>query len=121
MALWPATLPQFGQIGATVSADDSVARSSMDAGPQSRRNRYTAITKSVSYTMTLTGIQVGTLDVFFHDTLRNGALSFDWIDPRDDSPVGIAFKQPPKYTGIVSEQNTDERLWIASLSLEIQP
>lgn len=121
MAVWPTSLPPLGNIGARISADDSVARSQMDAGPPSRRNRFTASTKSVSYTMTLSGAQVATLDTFFHDTLRSGALAFDWIDPRDDSAVSIAFKKPPEYTGRVGAAATDDRIWGVSLSLEIQP
>lgn len=121
MAVWPASLPPLGNIGAQVAADDSVLRSQMDAGPPTRRNRFTAITKSVSYTMTLTGAQVSTLDTFFHDTLRNGALAFDWIDPRDDSAAIFAFKKPPEYTGRVGAAATDDRIWGVSLSLEVQP
>lgn len=121
MATWPATLPQFGQLGAQIAADDSVVRSSMDSGPPSRRNRFTAITKSVSYTMLLTGEQVTTLDDFFHDTLRNGALAFDWTDPRTDATVTIAFKKPPAYTGLAGSAVPVDRKWSVEMSLEIQP
>lgn len=121
MAVWPTTLPGLGQTGAKISADDSVLRSPMDAGPPSRRNRFRAITKSVSYTMTLSGDQVAVLDTFYHSTLRNGALSFDWKDPRTDAAAVIAFKSPPEYTAISGAPDPEDRLWLASLSLEIQP
>jgi hypothetical protein len=121
MPVWPVSLPPLGQTGAQIAADDSVLRSQMDAGPPTRRNRFTAITKSVSYIITLDGEQVETLDGFFHDTLRNGALSFDWIDPRNDSAAVFAFASPPQYTGLVGAEYPAERLWRVSLSLEIQP
>lgn len=121
MPIWPASLPQFAMIGAKIGADDSVLRSNMDAGPPVRRNRFTAITKSVSYTFRLTGTQVETLDNFFHSTLRNGALSFDWTDPRTDATVLMAFLSPPEYTAILGNPKSLNRCWSALLSLEIQP
>ena len=121
MAVWPATLPAIGHIGATVTADDAVVRSTMDAGPPSRRNRYTAVTKMVSCTMLLTGTQVSTLRVFFRDTLRNGAFDFEWTDPIDDSTVRMAFKQPPEFTNQSGNAAPSARFWSVSLSLEIQP
>ena len=121
MPTWPATLPEFAQVGMNVTPQDSVVRSSMDAGPPSRRNRFTATTTDLSYTMLLTGEQIGTLRAFYRDTLRNGALSFDWTDPVDGSAVSIAFKQPPQASGAAGAADPVDRKWIVSLSLEIQP
>ena len=75
MPTWPATLPQLGQIGAGYKPQDAVARSRMDAGPPSRRNRSTATTKDVDYQMPMTGAQAAILESFHENTLRNGALS----------------------------------------------
>ena len=86
MPTWPATLPQLGQIGAGYKPQDAVARSPMDAGSPSRRNRFTAITKDVNYQMPLTGVQAAILEDFHENTLRNGALSFDWISPLTGRP-----------------------------------
>lgn len=121
MPTWPASLPQDALVGVAVSAGDSVLRSQMDAGPPTRRNRFTANTVAITTSMVLTGTQVATLDTFFHDTLSNGALSFDWKDPRTDAAAVIAFTAPPKYAGIVGDPMPGDRLWRASLSLEIQP
>jgi hypothetical protein len=121
MPTWPATLPQLGQIGAGYKPQDAVARSRMDAGPPSRRNRFTAITKDVNYQMPLTGVQAAILEDFHENTLRNGALSFDWISPLDGSAVQIAFKSPPEFSVRIGGPDPDKRLWVVTLSLEIQP
>lgn len=121
MASWPETLPDLIQIGTKVTPDDSVARTPMDAGPSSTRNRFTAVTKSVSRTMKLNGAQVDTLDAFYRDTLRNGALSFDWKDPIDDSAVRMKFKRPIEHTLLGGRNSVANREWLVSLSLEIQP
>ena len=121
MALWPATLPQLGQIGAGYKPQDAVARSRMDVGPPSRRNRSTATTKDVDYQMPLTGVQAAILEDFHENTLRNGALSFDWISPLDGRPVQIAFKSPPEFSARIGDPDPNKRLWVVTLSLEIQP
>lgn len=121
MPTWPAGLPQDTLLGVAVKPDDSVLRTQMDAGPPTTRNRFTAITKSVSAALYLTGAEVSTLDTFFHTTLKNGALSFDWKDPRTDSTVSMKFKEPPEYTGMVGSDTVNDRLWNVSLSLEILP
>ena len=121
MPTWPATLPHLGQIGAGYKSQDAVARSQMDAGPPSRRNRFTAITKDVNYQMPLTGIQAAILEMFHENTLRNGALSFDWISPLNGRPVQIAFKSPPEFSVRVGDPDPNKRLWFVTLSLEIQP
>jgi len=121
MPTWPSTLPRLGQIGAGYKPQDAVARSRMDAGPPSRRNRSTAITKDVNYQMPLTGVQAAILEDFHEKTLQNGALSFDWISPLDGSAVQIAFKSPPEFSVRIGGPDPDKRLWVVSLSLEIQP
>lgn len=121
MATWPVSLPQIGNVGLQISEDDSVLRSNMDAGPPTRRNRFRAVTKTMEFSMNLSGAQVAVLDSFYSDTLRNGSLSFDWADPRTDSSASVAFKKPPEYTGLAGAPNPDKRIWLVTISLEIQP
>lgn len=121
MPSWPSSLPLLGQIGAQLADDDSVVEFAPDTGPTQRRNRSTAITQSLSYTMTLTGAQLATLNAFYRTDLRNGALSFDWLDPTDDTAAVVRFKSPPEKTARVGGADTSKRLWIVKLSLEIQP
>jgi len=92
----------------------------MDAGPASRRNRYSAISKTVKCPIILTGTQLQTFNTFYETTLENGALAFDWEDPITDATVSFAFRSPPSFQ-IVSGGTTETRTWRATLDLEIQP
>ena len=62
-----------------------------------------------------------TLDEFHDVTLRNGALSFDGFDPRNNAEVSLAFEQPPRLVSRVGSVTPEGRKWTVSLSLEIQP
>ena len=120
MASWPATLPQKQFIGLSDQALDAVARTSMDSGPPSRRNRFTAVPRQVKVRIVLTGAQRQTFDSFFASTLSNGALSFDWEDPVTDASVSFVFRGPPKWT-LTRGGTPDKRHWEADLDMEIQP
>jgi len=79
MPSWPAGLPQSLQIdGYAESQSSSVIRTSMDAGPEFVRRRFTAVTTNVSGYMLLTDAQYTTLLSFYNSTLRRGSLAFDW-------------------------------------------
>ena len=120
MSNWPASLPQTAFLGASIGDDDSRLVTGMDAGPSTRRNRFTAIKQSFNAPIVLTGTQLATFNTFYRTTLNNGADAFDWKDPTDDSTVSIAFKAPPVWTAIKPGASAD-RLWQSTLSLEIQP
>ena len=120
MVAWPASLPQSQFIGATDQDDDSVLRTPMDSGPPTRRNRFTAITRSVRTPMTLDGTQKATFDTFYRTTIANGSLSFDWEDPASLATVSFAFKSPPVWT-MLHLGTAAGRFWSTSLDLEIQP
>ena len=122
MPVWPATLPQAPLVsGLSMKDDDAVLRTPMDAGPPSRRNRFTAITQSVRASIHLTGAQKTVFDTFYRTTLHNGALSFDWTDPGTGATVSYAFKAPPEFAMVRPHGDPLERLWVGSLDLEIQP
>jgi len=69
----------------------------------------------------MTGAQAAILEDFHENTLRNGALEFDWISPLDGSAVQIAFKSPPEFSARIGDPDPNKRLWVVTLSLEIQP
>ncbi len=121
MPTWPASLPQLPRIGMTAQDDDAVLRTSMDTGPAARRNRFTAISQSMSFPMVLTGTQRVTFETFFRTTLSHGALAFDWTDPVDDATVSVAFKAPPKWSGVAGDATPADRVWQATFELEILP
>jgi len=121
MEQWPASLPQNQFIGVTTEDDDSVLRTQMDAGPVTRRNRYTSYRVLVTTPITLTGVQKITFDNFFRQTLANGALSFLWSDPTTDSQMKFTFVRPPKLTMIRGAPNPENRVWQGELQLEVRP
>lgn len=120
MPAWPDTLPPLPGLGVTLRRQDAVSRSAMDAGPPTRRNRFTAVARPVSFPITLTGAQLQVFEGFFATTLANGALSFDWVDPVTSGSVSLAFTAPPEWA-LVKGGDAANRLWRAALALEIQP
>lgn len=120
MASWPATLPQKQFVGTRVKDDDAVLRTPMDAGPPTTRNRFTAVSRSVSCPIVLTGAQKATFDAFYRTTLANGSSSFTWEDPSDDSTVSFKFKGYPELT-LFRGGAAAKRLWSGTLELEQLP
>lgn len=121
MTAWPVSLPQAQFLNATEEDADAVLRTQMDAGPPSRRNKYTARIVNVSTRMIVNGTQKATFDTFFRTTLKNGSLSFTWDSPTDDSAVTYAFRSPPRWTMIRGGSNPANRIWQTTLELETQP
>lgn len=119
MAIWPTSLPCM-MLGATENKQDGALRSSMDAGPQKVRRRFSAVSRYVSVSITLDATQRGTLDAFFADTLAQGSLAFDGDDPFGGSTVEMRFLAPPAYT-YAGKDGGQARWYYASLSLEILP
>lgn len=120
MPTWPGSLPQHQFIGTTREDRDAVVRTEMDAGPPTRRNRYTAISTKIEAVIMLRGDQLSDFEAWYRNDLKNGALDFDWTDPATDQTATFAFQKPPKWT-LEKGGSTDDRLWSAILELEIQP
>lgn len=120
MPSWPATLPQQF-IGLTDQIQDPVLRTPMDAGPPTRRKRYTSVTRKVVVPIILTGAQRQTFDTFFNTTLEYGSLAFDWEDPVTDSTVSMAFLEPPTWRLRGGSGTPNTRTWETTMMLEIQP
>lgn len=117
MATWPAGLPQeLRQEGYSEARKSGVAATEMDAGPDFTRRRYTAVPTEIRGTLALTKAQVATLDAFYFTTLNGGNDAFDWTHPRTGAAASLKFKkgEAPRYV-------IRSGVWIATLSLEIQP
>lgn len=121
MPSWPGSLPENLLLGSSIQDEESRLISSMDAGPPTKRNRFTAITKTISGEVILKGAQLDTFLTFFRTTLSNGALAFDWKYPVDDSTVTMSFKNKPEWTCIKPNPDPDLRLWKSNFVLEVQP
>lgn len=121
MPIWPASLPQeLLPDGITVRDDDAVLRTPMDAGPPTRRNRFTAVTRRLTGGIVLTGTEKQAFDIFYRDDLANGAVAFDWTDPVTGSTISVAFREPPEFA-LVAPGPAGERVWQAQLQMEVQP
>lgn len=122
MATWPSTLPQaLNADGYTETQQSGVVRSSMDAGPDFVRRRFSAVSTMLSGNMLLTDTQWSTLMTFFNSTLAGGSIEFDW-HPRGahlNSPstvYSMRFTAPP-----ARRPASAHDLWQVELQLEILP
>lgn len=121
MDTWPVTLPQRLSGDTAVKDDESRAITDMDSGPASVRNRFTAITQTAKGSMILTGSQLTTFNTFFRTTLNHGSLSFYWIHPFTESTATMRFKTKPEWRCIRPDADVNNRIYQASLELEIEP
>lgn len=105
MATWPASLPQQPlQDSYSEVFEGGVIRTQVSAGPDITRRRTSANVRPlgpIEFVMSET--QVSTFDDFYHDDLKNGALSFDFINTRTGNTVSFRFTSPPQLTAISHE------------------
>jgi hypothetical protein len=111
MPTYPSTLPKFEQGSFTESPRDTAVRTSMDAGPDFARQRYTRRTTDISGDLSLTTAQLTTLETFYYTTLRNGALSFDWVNQRTDAAAVYRFSGPLRIRALSGSD------WLVSCSM----
>jgi len=79
---WPETLPQeLLAKGFSLQPQNCVLRTAMDAGPKKARRRYTARTVLYSGSMILDSMELAVFETFFHATLADGVLRFNFTDP----------------------------------------
>ena len=90
-------------------------RTSVDAGPEKRRRRFTAAPRPLIGTMRMTTAQVAAFETFFRTTLADGTLAFDFPHPRTQSTLSVVFASPPSWT------NAGGDYYDVILPLEIQP
>lgn len=81
--VWPASLPQKPlQSGYEEQPPKTAIHTEMDRGPAKSRRRSTAMPRPIKMTFEMDFTQTGTLDTFFEDTIKGGALKFDFPEPR---------------------------------------
>jgi len=112
---YPASLPQKHFRGVTEERQTATLRSQMDTGAPKVRKQFTAAVRNIDIPMVFTAAQRATFDTFFITTLNEGASSFTWVDPVDDSTnITYRFKKPPKMTKVAGE-------WKCVFNLEVLP
>jgi hypothetical protein len=109
MSTWPSTLPQsLLSDGYIESTESGVIRTSMDAGPDFVRPRFSAVRKFVSGSMLMTETQYATLMTFYDVNLAFGSGVFSW-HPRglhNASPqtvFSMRFMSPPSRRSIAGK------------------
>jgi hypothetical protein len=116
MAAWPSSLPATLNVdGVSEQRAPGVVRTSMDAGPDFVRRRFSAVPVRVEGELQLSKAQAATLDAFFSATLNQGAAAFTWTHPRTGATAALRFLSPPRYVAISHE------LYAVTLSLEVLP
>ena len=116
MATWPATLPQsLSRRGYEEAEGDNVIRTTVDAGPQKRRPRFTAVVRPLQGTMVFTNAQLETFRTFFKTDAFYGALGFTFPDQRGTGTEIVVFASPPRWANVGGDN------YRISLDLEIQP
>ena len=79
---WPDTLPNGLLVdGLSIEPQNNVIRTSMDAGPQKARRRYTARTIRFSGEQRFDKAEFAVFEMFYHTVLADGVLRFYFTDP----------------------------------------
>jgi hypothetical protein len=79
---WPETLPATLLLdGLSRQPQSSVIRTAMDAGPKKARRRYTANSVKVSGRQIFSPGELAVFEQFYHTTLADGVLRFNFTDP----------------------------------------
>ncbi len=123
MALvWPPGLPTAPLLGSyTKRLPKTTIRSSVDAGFDKVRRRYTAAPTLHDMSLKLTRTQVAIFRVFFTDTTQGGALPFTWKDPETGDACDFRFVDEPKLKALAPRQSGTEYWETEVFTLEQLP
>ena len=116
-AIWPASLPQASLLGDSETFPDTVLKTDMDAGVPKRRNRFTAGLRLFEIPLYMTNVQANVYYTFFTQTLKNGALPFEWKIPRTAETVEFLHRRPPKLEAFTMD--SAGAYYRATLELEV--
>jgi hypothetical protein len=79
---WPGLLPATLLLeGLSKQPQSNVARTAMDAGPKKARRRYTARAVKYSGRQIFSAMELAVFEQFYHASLADGALRFNFADP----------------------------------------
>ena len=94
--VWPVSLPQAPLQGTLSEQDqDNVVRGpAMPGAEPQRRRRFSAVAKTVSFSMNMTSAQLATLRTFYHTTLGGGVYGFEFEDPSTGATKEFSFLEP---------------------------
>lgn len=114
--VWPLTLPQDYFIGVSFQRRSAFAQFTVDAGPAMRRRAFGNASTDVKIPMLFRQQQMVTFDDFYINTVRDGALEFDWIHPVTGAPASYRFNEYPSFSIALSAEGD---LYQTTLNLEL--
>jgi hypothetical protein len=101
MAAWPGSLPQYMEVGASETKQNTFIRSNPSIGPPKMRRRFSASTRTITGTMLFSASDRATFDTFYDTTLVDGSDAFTFTDPVDLTTQNFRFVEPPKFEYLV--------------------
>ena len=117
--IWPGGLPQTLLLGIRDQRGPATIRFTTDAGPAIVRKLFGNASRTVQRDLILTATQRATYDTFFVDTLEEGSLPFDFVDPVTLATCTYRFVQPTEWQHI--GMNTSGPFCRGTLVLERLP
>jgi len=116
MPSWPSELPQYVLVdGYQEAPPELLAETEMDAGPPASRRRFTVGETTIACRLAITTAEKAAFEAFFRDTLKGGAIPFDWVHPVSRAPVSMQLRRP-RYT-----PEPGGATFILALELRVQP
>lgn len=116
-ATWPTELDQFLMpAGFSYTQQSQVIRTTMDAGPDFVRRRFTAASIQFSGSIQATPSEHATFWDFFNNTLNGGVDEFAWTHPITGDAASLRFTGVPQSVSIANGV-----LFQITLPLEILP
>jgi phage-related protein len=94
------TLSNPPAFGLSHENEDAVLKSDKEGGYVQTRPRFTRLRKKFSGVVyrNMTDTDQSTLDTFETTTVRGGADSFSWTNPKNSTTYTVRFMKPVKYT-----------------------
>lgn len=96
MPTWPLTLPQRQFAGSlSVATEDNRLVFKPDIGRPIVRRRYTGDLRTLNLSLVIEQPGLLALEAFYHVTLQEGALSFEWSGLYEPGSDTYLFAEPP--------------------------
>ncbi len=93
--VWPPSLPEYvSENGYTEKPVSNTTGTRMEGALKIRR-RFTARFRRYTVTVILSAAQVATFETFFHTTLADGSIPFDWVHPASRAAATFRFLPGP--------------------------
>lgn len=113
---WPTTLPQKLRLFTfNEGLQNGAVRTSMDAGEDFVRQRFTAALEFHSGDMVMTTAQLAILKTFYRTTTLQGSQWFDWLHQVTGVAAEYRFLAPPSIRPMSGDK------WQVEMSFEVRP